>query len=187
MEATTIIFSLVTIIQFLTLVEGALVCPSTTAITPCACQREPLFGGDRIWLNCQTLGLEDSRVGEILDAFLDPNVSPLFRISLQFNQLTVVPSQLGSGQFNQLEHVHLDNNLIDNIPGGAFNFVAKLAQLSLEANLIETVEPGAFIGNIGSGSSIFLTKNKLTRFDDEVFKSVLEHYANVWITESKND
>ena len=180
----TILFCLVTFIQLLNLANGAIICPSATA--PCECRQEPLFGGNRIWLNCQTLGLEDSRVGEILDAFLNPNITPLFRLSLQSNKLTVVPSQLRTGQFNQLEYVYFDGNLIDNVPGGAFNFVAKLGQVSLDGNLIGTVEPGAFVGNIGSGSSIYLNSNKMTRFESESFQSVLEQYTNVWIQNSIN-
>ena len=64
--------------------------------------------------------------------------------------------------------------------------MAKLGQVSLDGNLIGTVEPGAFVGNIGSGSSIYLNSNKLTRFESESFQSFLEQYTNVWIQNSIN-
>ena len=167
-------------------VEGVLVCPSPASSTqPCSCQREPLFGGDKIWLNCQTLGLNDSRVNEILDSLLAPNVSPLFRLSLQNNQLTKVPTQLSLHKFSELEYIYLDNNLIRTITKGAFDLVTKVGQLSLESNAIDTVEPDAFLGNFGPGTYIYLAFNNLTRFESDSFQSVLEKYTNIFIQNSR--
>ena len=128
-------------------VEAATVCPPANAISPCACSQ---WTPTTTYLNCQSRILTDSQASAILDAYLrTPNVSPVGVLQLSNNLLTRVPDQMKS--FTQLEYAFLYNNFFTTIESGSFNAPADapypLAGLSLGANQLTTIEPGAFKGS----------------------------------------
>ena len=195
-------FLVVTIILLLLLlgtISGQVVCPEPAAYSPCDCTKytgseEFLFTTST--LDCSNRNLNDSNLNEILNAFTsNPLVSPINRLVLYSNQLTRVPEQIT--QLRWLTFVNLNANQIPSVKLAAFNFTTeKLNIIDLSENDISNIKPAAFQGiainqitifhfiatfNISgiyiNYSKIFLDKNKLTRFESDVFQSVLEQMA----------
>ena len=100
-------------------ITDVVVCPPETAYTPCYCNE---YSPGVLTLLGRNLG--DSRISEILDAFLlNDNIngsSALGELELDLNQLTRVPDQIK--YFPQLTLVSLDFNLITSLDSVAFNF-----------------------------------------------------------------
>ena len=125
-----------------------IVCPPETAYTPCYCNE---YSPGVLTLDCLGRNLGDSRISEILDAFLlNDNISSssaLGEIELDLNQLTRVPDQIK--YFPQLTLVSLDFNLITSLDSVAFNFTDAanpIRYLGLASNQLATIAPGAFQG-----------------------------------------
>ena len=130
-------------------VEAAVVCPPSTAYTPCICKEYSNKPGT-IELNCSGGNLNNTQMSDILDAFLvtTPGISPVASLSLQVNQLTRVPSQIIK-LFNHLVDVWLNSNAITSIESGTFNFTDAanpVQYLVLYENQLTTIAPGAFKG-----------------------------------------
>lgn len=138
-------------------------------------------------LDCSDTNLNDDLASHILDLFITPeSISLLYRINLENNQLTLVPSQIPI--FPQLIYVDLSFNQITMIQTGAFDFSKTVDQLILSNNIIRTIEADAFLGIENNfalnqthlnvlfslpgdyGKSLIqLENNLLTRLDSEVF------------------
>lgn len=162
-------------------------CPPAASVSPCVCRDNN--DGVTVFLNCYNQNLDDTKISQILNSFLSTSgVSPLGRLDLFFNKLTKVPVEIP--QFPQLDLVYLYRNSIDSVKSGAFNFAKTLVRLDLYDNQITAIEPGAFQGNYGNGSYIYLYNNLLTRFESGVFQSVLErmepHYPLAYVDMSNN-
>ena len=182
-QAIVVLFVLTTCVS-----EATIVCPPEKAILPCQCQE--LIARETIYLECYSTNLNDTRMGEIIDAFLsNPDVSPITLLSLGNNSLTRVPDRLPL--MSELEHVSLANNKIRSISAGTFNFTRTLQYIGLNDNQLVYIEPGAFLGiystnfimnhllfflNAGNygKSQIQLGTNNLNRFESGVYQSVLE-------------
>ena len=138
------------------LVDAEVVCPPAADYAPCQCSDYFLKPG-KILLTCKILKLGDSKISDILDAFLKtPGVSPVGCLELSSNQLTRVPSQMKL--FDQLEWVELYNNNITFIESGAFNFPNAsdpLQYLDLTYNKMTTIAPGTFTGQSAESESSF--------------------------------
>ena len=128
------------------LLVDATVCPPVEAILPCICSQ---WTPTTTYLFCNSRGLIDSQVSDILDAYLNtPNVSQVGDLRLGINNLTRVPVQVKS--FNQLQNAYLFDNSITSIESGAFNAsdaANPLKYLSLIENQLTTIAPGAFKGS----------------------------------------
>jgi hypothetical protein len=183
-------------------ISAQVVCPNAATYSPCECIE---YTGAQAFvfvtskLHCSNKNLSDSKVNEILTAFTsNPLVSPINQLILYGNQLTRVPENIT--QFRYLTFVNINNNNIPSVELAAFNFYTeKLNLIDLSDNQITNIESNAFQGIflsnifiimtinqnwiiIDSGiyinySKIFLDKNKMTRFDSEVFRPVLEQMA----------
>ncbi|XP_046650032.1 uncharacterized protein LOC124341131 [Daphnia pulicaria] len=126
----------------------------------------------RLWLNGNQLG--DQIVGDMLNAIASsPSAaSALEMLWLTTNQLTQIPAQMDS--FSQLMQLDLSNNSLPAlIASGSFVFNAPVDYLYLESDGISSIEPDAFQGDFSRGQ-IYLRSNSLTRFEEAVFKSLLE-------------
>ena len=130
-------------------VKAAVICPPDDAIAPCNCAESSYYPGN-IYLDCYYSNLNDSQTGEILDGYLTTSgVSPLVYLNLQYNRLTRVPSQVKS--CTQLVDLYFDANLITSVESGAFNFTGSsnsLRNLYLFGNQLTTIAPDAFEGYI---------------------------------------
>ena len=127
---------------------GGAVCPPPDSYAPCSCIIDySEENSDVIQLNCVSKNLTDSEISGILDIFLaTPGVSPLGRLDLEYNQLTRIPNQIQF--FPQLVWINLQDNKIESIVSGAFNFISTVEYLSLNLNPLATISPGAFQGII---------------------------------------
>ena len=131
------------LLSSLQLAQAAVVCPPDDAYDPCECY-EFIGKPGTITLDCVNRNLTDSRMSEILNAFLtNPNISPVAEIELTSNQLTRVPSQIRS--FRQLENVFIVDNPIKSIEAGDFNITGNYPSLYIGGQLT-TIAPGAFKG-----------------------------------------
>ena len=121
--------------------------PDITSYFPCSCTPDLSIDDNdpHITLICDKLNLTDSKMSDILDAFLTtPNVSKILRLALPGNNLTRVPDQIRL--FTRLIYVDLEDNHIQTIHSGAF--VSHLDQhyVFLDNNKISHLEPDAFQG-----------------------------------------
>ena len=139
--------SMALLLTSLSLANADVVCPPEAAYAPCGCS-EYSEKPDTIYLNCYNRNLGDSKMSDILDAFLTtPGISPVGLLDLMSNRLTRVPTQMKF--FNQLDYVYLNNNDITSIESGAFNFpdaANPILDLDLQNNQLTTIAPGAFKG-----------------------------------------
>jgi len=140
----TLLLLLISLLSSVQVVEAVVVCPPTTSYTPCKCIESP---ANYISINCFGLGLNDSRMREILTSFLTtPGVNSVAYLYLQSNKLTYVPREIKF--FTQATDVELYNNNISSIESGVFNFSGPLPLSRLELSTIQltTIAPGAFKG-----------------------------------------
>ena len=124
--------------------KAVVICPPAEDLLPCECQE--LTASQTIFLECYSTNLKDSRMSEIMDALLQPNVSATTLLSLGNNSLTRVPDRIT--EMLDLVHVSLGNNNINSIPKDTFNFTKTLQYLGLNDNQLESIAPGAFQGII---------------------------------------
>ena len=73
-----------------TMTPSPIICPDITSYFPCSCTPDLSIDNDpHITLICDKLNLTDSKMSDILDAFLTtPNVSKILRLALPGNNLT---------------------------------------------------------------------------------------------------
>lgn len=137
-------FSFLLLFAIFFFAESEILCPPAPLYEPCECN--PDTGNVTILLYCNYMKLADSRISEILNAFLAPDVSPVSRMEFADNLLTRIPSQLPL--FDQLNWVFLNrNNFSDGlIPSGSFNFTAPVQYLNMYNASISSIDPGAFQG-----------------------------------------
>jgi len=88
--------------------------------------------------------------------------------------LTRIPPQLGS--FNRLDDVYLRYNAIDVVTAGSIQFNAKVRYFWMVNSGIQTIQPQSFQGDF-STAFIGLSTNLLKRFDESVFRDVLQSMA----------
>ena len=88
--------------------------------------------------------IEDVAMNKILDWIVKSSNSSLKTIYIDQNKLTKVPQQISA--FTVLENLHLENNEIASISATAFSFTAPIVFLSLDNNLISEIPAGAFKG-----------------------------------------
>ena len=105
-QAIVVLIVLITCVS-----EATIVCPPEKAILPCQCQE--LIARETIYLECYSTNLNDTRMGEIIDAFLsDPDVSPITLLSLGNNSLTRVPDRLPLSNYYRVPSLHKENILL---------------------------------------------------------------------------
>ena len=152
-------------------------CPKASDYQPCACDK--IIAGinpNTLRLSCGSKNLTDSRLSDILDAFVSsPEISLLSHLNLADNQLTRIPNQVKL--LDRLYVIHLENNLIRTIRSGDFKSTRQGSSsqdrlnVYLSDNRINEIEPNAFQGG---KYNIDLKRNQLTRFEASAFQSVLE-------------
>ena len=120
-------------------------CPPEDSYSPCKC-RGDAFDDTTLLLDCDDQFLDDQRVSEILNVFLnDPDANPLRALRLEFNLLTRIPDEIKL--FPNLEEVYLFSNDIETIAAGSMSFTA-LEKIIGVGYKVKTIEPGAFVGII---------------------------------------
>lgn len=159
-------------------------CPVAEVIAPCTCDayganvvmHVPSKANEYAALHCAFKELDDERVSDILDAYLNtPNVSPLRYLALDNNKLTKVPQQIA--RFTQLNYLLLNKNKITSLPEGSLKFGDDhVWHLALAENpLFDNIQSGAFVsGGFGFGSSVHLNHINMTRFESVVFEPLLK-------------
>jgi Leucine-rich repeat (LRR) protein len=97
-------------------------------------------------INCQSKGLNDSKVSQILNSFFLPTVTDVRKLLLSDNQLTHVPGQIYS--LYELSSIDLSSNRITLITKGTlFNNSRSIVQnVTLKNNQISYIEPGSLNG-----------------------------------------
>lgn len=144
------------IITSTTLVQGLVVCPPAESYSPCSCDEynQQPAAADTISLYCAFMNLNDSRVSDILDSFVNATsaaaseyddaviISPIAELRLEGNSLTRVPDQIRF--LPQLHSVQLYGNNIEHIPSAAFNTTVNTVRIVLYLNQIKTIAPYAF-------------------------------------------
>ena len=130
------------------MVGASIVCPPAANYAPCDCAENSSLKPGTIILNCASRNLNDTRVSDILDAFLTtPGVSPVTFIFFPNNQLTYVPSQMK--RFTQLGEIYFSQNPIASINANDFNFAGSansFSFLDLSRTRLTFIAPGAFQG-----------------------------------------
>ncbi|KAL7071582.1 hypothetical protein ACQ4LE_009448 [Meloidogyne hapla] len=96
----------------------------------------------------------------------------LQELSLETNQLTMIPSGALSVQKQTLRNLNLGLNMIKEVPIGALNF-PQLSSLSLEFNGLTVVVPQAF-QHIPKLEYLYLTGNKFPAWSSEMFRFIPE-------------
>ena len=137
------------LLSHVTLITAQVVCPDSVIYSPCDCTEytgAQAFTFVTSLLDCSNRNLNDSKVNDILNAFIsNPLVSPLNQLLLYGNQLTRVPQQIP--QFRWLTFVNINNNQIPTVELAAFNFhTEKLNLIDLSDNQITNIKPNAFQG-----------------------------------------
>ncbi|XP_057376103.1 phospholipase A2 inhibitor beta-like [Daphnia carinata] len=121
--------------------------------------------------------LDDQMADNILNAMASSSAATaLEMLWLASNQLTRVPAQLSS--FSRLIQLDLSNNSFPVLSSGSFSFNAPVDYLYLESNTINSIEPSAFQGDFTRGR-IYLRFNSLSRFEEAVFRPLLEQMISV--------
>ncbi|KZS13262.1 uncharacterized protein LOC123472400 [Daphnia magna] len=117
--------------------------------------------------------LSDQMADNILNSVASSSsaAGALEMLWLASNQLTRVPTQLTS--FSRMIQLDLSNNSFPVLSSGSFSFNAPVDYLYLESNTINSIEPGAFQGDFTRGR-IYLRFNSLSRFEEAVFRRLLE-------------
>lgn len=105
---------------------------------------------------------------------VDPTVFTGLRnleeVSLEANQLTVVPTAAFTEQRQRLKNLNLGLNRISNVPPGSLDF-PNLESLSLEFDGITTLVPEVFRG-VPKLLYLYITGNKFPRWDPEMFRYI---------------
>jgi len=151
--------------DFSALTTAICLCPSSTAIQPCACALST-GSNSTVTITCADAGLGDSKIAEILVKVSAK--TPLDTLVLSGNKLTKVAStsrRSGSGiededmirataitslltQFTQLNYVDLSSNVIITIGAGELALTAPVNFLSLANNTITSIEADALPSTI---------------------------------------
>ncbi|XP_037793527.1 oplophorus-luciferin 2-monooxygenase non-catalytic subunit-like [Penaeus monodon] len=130
----------------------------------------PVLNSDTL----QEIVLNENLFGEIpLDGF--QGVKNLYSISVSANDVKI----LRPGTFTDLPHLHylhLDSNLLTDIPAGAIGFSGK-GSLHLQNNNIKSIAIGSITG-VNTGH-IYLAKNSLVVLEEGVFRPFLEGGATL--------
>ena len=122
-------------------VKAEIVCPSKMDYSPCNCLDS---GDETIVINCGSTKINEERVSQVLESFLQPEISPVSAIQLCCNGLANVPPEIA--RFPQLQSLNLDQNeAIGTIPSDAFP--DSLTFLDSYFNGVTQVEPGALKGS----------------------------------------
>lgn len=111
--------------------------------------------------------LDDSGVGD--ESVYRP-LRNLEQLSLETNELTVIPSAALVNQRQTLKNLNLGLNAINEVPVGALDF-PRLESLSLEFNGIAFIIPEAFQG-IPALKYLYLTGNKFPSWQTEMYRYV---------------
>ena len=177
--------------------------PTSDMISPCKCidpasssKQTALNSNNGLLITCKDQLLGDVNVSQVLNFFLvamgsDQLVGELI---LSNTSLSRVPDEIRL--FSNLNYVDLRYNQITFIPSGSIKFPADQVnapgKIDLSFNRIKSMERGAFQGksvlfiisiyqlnklyqfNGGRIMAISLYENQLTRFDADVFQSVLQ-------------
>ena len=121
------------------LTNAQVFCPAD--IAPCQCSNQ---GDGTIGINCGATEISQDRASAVLNLFLQPGLSPVSAIDLQYNGFTTIPLQIS--KFTQLRSLNLQQQAIRTIPSGAFP--DSLTFLEIHLNLINSIQPGALKGLI---------------------------------------
>jgi hypothetical protein len=118
--------------------------------------------------------LDDAAAAKMFKSLAASSVDSLREIRLDENKLTRIPDMIAS--LTKLEQLELGFNEIAVISRNSLpvNNTGNGLAFSLQKNPIETIEPGAFGGNIGNGNYVKLQDIRLTRLDPKIFKPVLQ-------------
>ncbi|XP_064636849.1 relaxin receptor 2-like isoform X2 [Lineus longissimus] len=92
---------------------------------------------------------------------------------------TTVPQNISTN----IARLFLQNNMIKELPVGAFSKFTKLDLLHLENNSLEIIHPGSFSG-LGHLLKLFLNSNKLERLKPGIFRELNSLYW-LFVMESK--
>ncbi|CAK5088107.1 unnamed protein product [Meloidogyne enterolobii] len=96
----------------------------------------------------------------------------LQELSLETNQLTMIPSSALSVQKETLKNLNLGLNMIKDVPISALNF-PQLSSLSLEFNGLSVIVPQAF-QHVPKLEYLYLTGNKFPAWSSEMFRFITE-------------
>lgn len=136
--------------------------------------------------------MDDALAARMLNSVISTPTTRLFTLRLNSNRLTKIPiEQIAS--FPEIQNLYIDDNYFPVLPAGSFNLPFPVNVLSLSSCSIETIEPGAFVGNskrhtqsaVDTNNSydlpgdftmaaVNLSKNNLSRFESAVFLRILE-------------
>lgn len=175
------------------------VCPDPATYWPCECTEYTgpnSFPMTTSTLDCSNRNLTDSLLNDILNVFtLNPLISQVNHLLLYSNQITRIPTQIPLMRW--LTYVNLSGNNIQSVETASFDFASnKMNLIDLSSNQIKSIQPDAFQGipckmmmiiyltliyflkgSYVNYSKIYLDKNNLTRFERDVFLSVLQQMA----------
>ena len=114
--------------------------------------------------------VNDDSVDEVLQALLEPGISPTFTFDVgSKNNLTQVPPSLS--KLPELRMIQMRDNQITSIPSGAFQSSSQtLITIILRKNKISFIEPGAFDYPNAESIQLDLKNNNISTIPAGVFE-----------------
>ncbi|XP_067434133.1 leucine-rich repeat-containing protein 19-like isoform X3 [Thunnus thynnus] len=107
------------------------------------------------------------------------------KLVIERNQITLnEQDRLALAHFPKLVELHLDNNLVTNIPAHYFSVAPHLRVLSLSGNMIHSLDSESFSG-LNDLTELDLSNNRLTSLPSQLFRGikhlqVLKLQGNPW-------
>jgi len=127
----------------------------------------------------EVIYLDNNKLTE-LDPGLFSNLSNLKYLSLNYNKLNSLPEGIFDNLIN-LKEMNLSYNPIESFPDKLLDNCSSLVRLYLE-NMNLTEIP-AFVGNIPSLEHLYLSRNKISQIDPDIFEK-LKNLCYLYLAEN---
>ncbi|CAH1246653.1 IGFALS [Branchiostoma lanceolatum] len=96
------------------------------------------------------------------------SLKKLDTVDMRWNRIKEIPKSCFT-DLPLLKVVLLQGNAIESIDIGAFSNMSKAIEIYLQDNSITEIRKGAFVGPLGKGPSVDLTKNAISHIDEGAF------------------
>jgi len=130
---------------------------------------QPLSRG-LVQVNLYSCGLDDIGTAKFLDWLVSSSTNTLTTLLMKTNYVTNIPTQIPL--MTALKNLELSFNRLTTIRAGELNFTSPVAMLTMVANKISTIQPGAFEGMLYTVINFFKKSSCLSiRQSQETLKT----------------
>ena len=134
--------------------------------------------GDAISLTFDHTDLNDQGVANVLDWASSTFSDTLTTIAIYGGQMTQYPVALNPSNFPALDRVILDSQKLTNLAASSLTFSQPITLLYINNCGVKSIDSGTLVGSNFGDTAIYLSNNKLSTFDEGVFRDVLTQMSN---------